>query len=52
MDEQRFRLSEDELTKTIALDDTQEQVIIVMSEEQVDVLLDWYCKKRGYLIIA
>jgi hypothetical protein len=50
-DPERFEIDYEEYKKMLSLNDHQEQVIIVMSLEQVEKILEWYCEKFGKIVI-
>lgn len=51
MIDNRFEISYDKIAKLVALNDTQEQVIIVLTLEQTEKLLEWYCEAFKKIVI-
>jgi len=51
MIDNRFEISYDKIAKLVALNDKEEQVIIVLSLEQTEKLLEWYCEKFKKIVI-
>ncbi len=49
--EPRFEISYDKIAKLVALNDNQEQVIIVLTLEQTEKLLEWYCDEFRKIVI-
>jgi len=47
----RFEISYDEIAKLVALNDKEEQVVIVLSLEQTEKLLEWYCDEFKKIVI-
>ncbi|HEY0087306.1 MAG TPA: hypothetical protein VGB37_00590 [Candidatus Lokiarchaeia archaeon] len=46
-----FELDYDPIAKLYALNDTEQQVVIVLNKEQLEVLIDFYCKQEERIII-
>jgi hypothetical protein len=49
--EERFEFDYNDIDRMVAMNDTVEQVIIVMTAEQLEALLEWYCKKFNKIVI-
>lgn len=47
----RFEFEWDDITKMVVLNDKHEGVVIVMTLEQIEALLGWYCEKFGKMVI-
>jgi len=47
----RFEIEYDAFTKIAALNDKREQVIIVITLEQIEQLLEWYCDTFKKIVI-
>lgn len=47
----RFEIEYDPIAKLYSLNDTEEQTLIVLTKEQLEALLTFYCDKEGRIII-
>lgn len=51
MQDERFEIEYDSFAHIVSLNDTKEQVIIVMTLDEVEKMLEWYCDKFQKIVI-
>lgn len=51
MQDERFEIEYDELAHIVSLNDKKEQIILVMTLEEVEKMLEWYCDKFQKIVI-